>query len=260
VPVYDSAPHDTVHALIQHFADVSRHFHVSEDVDESMHRITTAARDAIGGCESASISLLRRGGVETRGATDQLSRDGDQIQYEQGEGPCLDAAMEGRWLYEPDLRAEPRWPRTARRLVDELGIRSMFSCRLALEVAPNKTLGGINLYATRTYAFSEQDQMLAILLASLGAVVINGAQQQEQLRAAIKSRQLIGEAVGILRAKHDLDSQQAFEMLSKASQRMNVKLRELAQRISDGGRNGSARPESDSAARRLDESREAVGP
>jgi hypothetical protein len=86
----------------------------------------------------------------------------------------------------------------------------------------------------REDAFTESDQMLAILLASLGAVVVAAARQQDNLRAAIESRQVIGEAIGNLRA-HDpsLSREAAFRMLSAASQRMNAKLRDVALRIAD---------------------------
>jgi GAF domain-containing protein len=114
----------------------------------------------------------------------------------------------------------------------------MLSCRLTMEAAPRRTLGGINLYATDLNAFTEDDQSLAVLLASLGAVVVDASRQQAGLRAAIESRQVIGEAIGILRSQGNLTSEQAFDMLAKASQRMNVKLRELAGRIADGSHTG----------------------
>lgn len=237
MPPYDSAPHDAIHSLIEEFASVAPRVHASADFDDSLARITGSAVSVVNGCEAASISLLDKDRAVTRGATDRIALDGDQIQYEEGEGPCLDAALQGLWVYEPDLAADVRWPGSSRRIA-ELGVASMFSCRLALEVAPNHTLGGLNLYATKRDAFSEQDRMLAILLASLGAVVVDAARQQQQLLEAIKSRQVIGEAIGILRAQHNLSSQLAFDMLAKASQRTNTKLRDLAQRISDGSRTG----------------------
>ncbi|MDQ1627905.1 MAG: hypothetical protein QOI54_1649 [Actinomycetota bacterium] len=234
----DSSGYDAIHSLVEEFADIARHFHTYEDFHGSLARITATARDAIGGCQSASISLLTKDGPVTHGATDELADRGDQIQYEEGEGPCLDAAMEERWVYTADLDLEPRWPRSAARLTRDVGARSMFSCRLALDASADRTLGGLNLYATTPNAFTTKDQMLAILLSSLGAVVIDAARQQEHLRAAIASRQVIGEAIGILRAQSSLNSQQAFQMLSRASQRTNIKLRELAQQIADGSRTG----------------------
>jgi hypothetical protein len=238
----EASNHAAVHSLILEFTDLARQVHASEDFPGSLARITATAQQAVSGCEAASISLLTRDGPVTLGATDALADEGDQIQYEEGEGPCLDAAMEEQWVYTPDLAVDPRWPRSAARISQQLGVGSMFSTRLTLDAAPNDTLGGMNMYATRPDAFSEQDQMLALLLTSLGAVVVDASRQQENLRRAIESRQVIGEAVGMLRAQNKCSSEQAFRMLSQASQRMNVKLRDVAERIVRPAQNGSDQP------------------
>lgn len=235
---YDPAPHDAVHALIVEFADLARQVQTSDDVDASLRRITSTAVQAVGGCEAASVSVIAKDGPLTFAATDALAGQGDQIQYEEGEGPCLDAALHETWVSTPDLSVDPRWPRSAARLSRDLGVGSMFSGRMTVDAERAKTLGGLNLYTTSPHAFSAQDQMLAILLSSLGAVVLDAAKKQQDLRAAIASRQVIGEAIGILRAQSDLTSEQAFEMLSKASQRTNVKLRDLAQQITARARTG----------------------
>jgi GAF domain-containing protein len=221
-------------SLVEAFAEIASHVHTSEDLEDSLRRITAAAVHSVEGCDSASLSLLTDRGPVTRAATDQLSLDGDQIQYDEGEGPCLDAAMHQRWLYSPDLGTDRRWPRSAGRMARELGVRSMVSCRLSLDAAPHNTLGGLNLYSTTGDAFTDDDQMLAILLSSLAAVVADASGQQAHLRAAIESRTVIGEAIGILRAESGLTRDQAFTVLSRASQRMNVKLREVARRIAEG--------------------------
>ena len=158
----------------------------------------------------------------------RLATRGDQLQYDEGEGPCLDAAMHERWLYTPDVATDRRWPRSCARMHRELGVGSMFSCRLTLDSAPRQTLGGINLYATTSDAFDHDDRMLAILLSSMAAVVVDASRRQAQLRAALESRQVIGEAIGMpLRYQSNLSSDEAFEVLTRASQRMNVKLREV---------------------------------
>jgi hypothetical protein len=231
VPDFDPAPTHPDHALVAEFSEIAARVHTSEDYEGSLRRITESAVHAIEGCDYASISLLERGGPATHAATDPVAQAGDQIQYDEGEGPCLDAAMHERWVHSPDLVRSNRWPTSSARLAKELGISSMFSCRLALEAAPSHTLGGLNLYARKPNGFADQDQLLAILLASLGAVVADASRQQANLRAAIESRQVIGEAIGILRSQGGLSSDQAFAALSQASQRMNIKLRDLAEGI-----------------------------
>jgi GAF domain-containing protein len=229
-PVPDGQPS---RSLVNAFSEIAQHVHASTDPDESMRRITVAACEAIAGCDAASLSLITPDGPTTRAATGSLAVEGDLIQYAEREGPCLDAAMHERWLTTPDLRHDPRWPRSSVRMADELGVGSMVSCRLGLDAAPHCTLGGMNLYARRVGAFSEADEMMAILLSSLGAVVLDASRRQANLRAAIESRQVIGEAIGILKTQRHITSDEAFTLLSQASQRMNVKLRDLAHRIAD---------------------------
>lgn len=218
-------------SLVEAFTEVARRVHSSEDYEGTLRLITKTAARAIGGCDAASLTLLEKTGPVTGAATDRVACDGDLIQYEENEGPCLDAAMELGWVYTPHLADDQRWPRSSTRIANQLGVGSMVSCRLTLDAAPNNTLGGLNLYSMRRDGFGGQDQMMAILLASLGAVVVDASRQQAQLRAAIESRQVIGEAIGILRAQSDVTSAEAFTMLVAASQRMNVKLRDLAQQI-----------------------------
>jgi len=218
-------------ALVEAFASIASSIRAFEDYEQTLRQITETAVDTVDGCEAASLSLLERGAPLTRAATSPLASQGDRLQYDESEGPCLDAAMQERWLDTPDVATDQRWPRSCGRMHRELGVGSMFSCRLTLDAAPKQTLGGLNLYATDRDAFDHDDRMLAILLSSMAGVVVDASRRQAQLRAALESRQVIGEAVGILRHQSKLSSDEAFEVLIRASQRMNVKLRDIARRI-----------------------------
>ena len=85
----------------------------------------------------------------TRAATDQTALAGDQLQYEEGEGPCLDAVTREQWVITPDAQIDQRWPRFSTRLAKELNVHSMLSVRLATSALPGRNLGGLNLYSTR---------------------------------------------------------------------------------------------------------------
>jgi transcriptional regulator with GAF, ATPase, and Fis domain len=228
-------------ALVEAFAAIASSLHASEDYEQTLRRITETAVATVDGCEAASLSLVQDGGPVTRAATSPLATRGDQMQYDEGEGPCLDAAMHERWLYTPDVATDQRWPRSCGQMHRELGVGSLFSCRLTLDSAPKHTLGGINLYATGPDAFDQDDRMLTILLSSMGALVVDASRRQAQLRAAIESRQVIGEAIGILRYQSNLSSDEAFAVLTRASQRMNIKLREVAHRIVRATPDGTSR-------------------
>jgi len=161
---YDPSPHDAVHSLIVEFADLARQVQSSDDFDASLRRLTSTAVQAVSGCEAASVSLITKDRPLTFAATDPIADLGDQIQYDEGEGPCLDAALLETWVSTPDLSVDPRWPRSAARMSRELGVGSMFSGRMTVDGERSKTIGGLNLYATSPHAFTAQDQMLAALL------------------------------------------------------------------------------------------------
>lgn len=225
------------HALVGAFDEMARLVHVGDDPMESMRSLTTSVVTVIQGCDAASLSLIGPDGPRTAAATDELAMAGDRIQYSEGEGPCLDAAMEERWVYTPQLIHDHRWERSSVRISHELGVGSMLACRLTGE--GNRTQGALNLYARATDAFTEDDIALVILFASLSTVVVEASHRQANLKAAIESRQVIGEAIGIIRSQSPVTRDEAFQFLVRASQRMNVKLRSIAKDIAERPSEGS---------------------
>jgi AmiR/NasT family two-component response regulator len=93
------------------------------------------------------------------------------------------------------------------------------------------TMGSLNLYADAVDAFDDEDRSVASIFASHAAVALRAAQRQEQLIDAIDSRDVIGQAKGIIMARKGVDDDVAFAMLRDASSRMNRKLREVAQQV-----------------------------
>lgn len=206
---------------------------ISDDVDDTMRRVTSAVRKLIDGCDMCSVSALDGGRIHTVGATDPVAEAVDAIQYETREGPCWTAATERlRLVYTPDTDHDTRWPAFSRRSADEAKVVSLMSCRLVIGEPP-RALGALNIYASRPAAFDHADQQVAMLLAAVAAVVLDAASQQANLGAALRSRGLIGQAIGILMAQSEISADEAFDQLRDASQRMNVKLRELARVIAE---------------------------
>jgi hypothetical protein len=54
---------------------------------------------------------------------------------------------------------------------------------------------------------------------------------QANLAAAVDARKLIGQAQGILMERFALDADQAFAVLRRCSQHLNIKLRDIAQQL-----------------------------
>lgn len=60
-------------------------------------------------------------------------------------------------------------------------------------------------------------------------------QTEANLERAVESHRLVGQAIGILIERHRITSEEAFELLRRASQDHNVKLREIASRVIETG-------------------------
>jgi AmiR/NasT family two-component response regulator len=87
--------------------------------------------------------------------------------------------------------------------------------------------------------------VVGLVFATHAAVALSAAQEIEQLRTAMDSHTVVGQATGILMERHRLSAEEAFAVLSRASQDSNTRLREVARRIVAAGsvpRAGAAAP------------------
>ncbi|MFC7596416.1 ANTAR domain-containing protein [Terrabacter sp. GCM10028922] len=195
-------------------------------VDVALHRVPGAA--------ASSITRVNHATFQTVAASSEIALQADQIQYELGTGPCIDAIVD-RTTYRPrDLTTDRRWPEYGRR-VAALGVRSMLSYRM--DIGPG-LLGGLNVYSDRVDAFDDAAAAIGLLLATHGAIAASAVAHRthaEQLEHALASNRKIGMAIGILMATHKVTDKQAFDLLRIASQNTNRKLRHVAADVIEVG-------------------------
>ncbi|WP_310436231.1 GAF and ANTAR domain-containing protein [Streptomyces sp. 3330] len=219
----------------EQLASMARELLAQESVGDTLARIATSATELVQGCDEAGILTLRGTKVETVAATDRLVVDSDRLQERLGEGPCFDSARtaQGERVFRiADLTEEqPRWPAYAPQ-ARALGVGSMMGFLLYTE---DEDLGALNLYSRKPGAFTEASETAGWLLASHAAVAFAGARAHDQLQAAVATRHMIGEAMGILMGGHRLTEQEAFDVLRRFSQEHNIKLREVARRVCEKG-------------------------
>lgn len=214
------------------FAEVARSLAEHDDLESILQRIVEIAVQTVPGAEFATVSVVRaRKHVETVAATDEVCWRVDRVQYETGEGPCLDAIWEDETVKIDDLVDTGRWPQFSDRAA-EIGIRSMLSFRLFLQ---EDTMGALNLYAGKPASFADESVHLGSVFAAHAAVAWDHAKEADGLQAAIVTRTLIGQAQGILMAQRRVTADAAFALLRKASQNRNLKLRDVAQDVVDRG-------------------------
>ena len=207
---------------------------LAEDPEEqpALERIVHQAVEAVPGCDYCGVSLRRgRDKVETPASTDPLVDEADSLQYDLQEGPCLDAIYVDDTYVVDDLRTDDRWPRWAPRAA-ALGMRSILSVRLA---TTSGTLGGLNLYARETHAYTRHDVDVAHLYALHATSALVMTQKVAGLQTALGTRHVIGIAQGILMQRYGVSKERAFEVLRRYSQHHNLKLRDVAQELVDRG-------------------------
>ena len=205
------------------------------DVQHTLQRVVDSAAEHLGPEVLASISLVRqRREVDTPVSTDDRATRADQLQYDLAEGPCLDAIWQQETFQIDDLSAEPRYPHWARAVAEQTGLRSSLSLQLFTDPA-QRSLGALNLYSPRTGAFDDHARGAALAFAAQAAIALRSARTEEELRAAMSTRHVIGQAQGILMERLKLTPDQAFAVLTRLSKDSNVKLRDVARRLVETG-------------------------
>lgn len=218
---------------VDEFRELAELLFEDETLASSLQRVADTAVRGVDACDGCGLSLLERGAVRTRTAAGDFAKAVDDTQYGTGEGPCLSAIETGEIVAVDDFATETRWPKFFRAAAVH-GVRSSYSVPLRVR---GDIVGSINFYGLRG-PFGPLDRRSAEVIANQAAVALANAQAVEdsreltdQLHQALESRDLIGQAKGILMERLGCDADAAFERLREVSQQRNVKLRVVAEEI-----------------------------
>jgi GAF domain-containing protein len=187
------------------------------------------------------VTLLRDGRYSTAVYANEVTRRVDSWQYATGEGPCLSAAKENKLYHVANIATDDRFPDFAK-MGEEEGIGSV----LSIPFAPmGEAIGTLNIYGPKPDSFADGDIEIATLFAEQAAIVIansvafaSAQMTNEQLRDALDSREIIGQAKGIVMEREKCSADEAFEIIRNVSQRSNRKLRDVALDVVEAVRKG----------------------
>jgi GAF domain-containing protein len=203
-------------------------------LQQVLQQLVDVAKDALSGADEVSTTLVRGDTGWTAAYTGQLALDADEMQYERGYGPCMDAGRTGTVLLIEDTREETRWPDYTAH-VAQRGVLSSLSVPLPIQT---DVIGALNCYSRVPSAFALEAIEVAEELAGHVAVAVANAVAYtdamtlaEQMRTAMATRSVIDQAIGVVMAQNRCDAEAAFANLTRASQNRNVKLREIARSI-----------------------------
>ena len=214
------------------FAALAAQLRDGRSVAEVHQIVVDAAPNLVDGCDRAAIGILETDGrFRSAASTDDVMRLIDELQDTLREGPCLEASMEEIVHVDNDITRHSKWPRLAEQVVTRTPVRAMLAVPL---LTGDRRAGALNVFADRVDVFDDDSIAQAAILSSLSSVAIASAEHSQraaQYEAGMATNREIGAAIGILMATHRVSQDDAFEMLSKASQRLNRKLRDIATNI-----------------------------
>ena len=222
-----STGHSAEPGVARQLSELARVLQADLTTETLLYHIVMAAVTEVPGAQCAGITMVTGKEFTTPAASGELVGQLDRVQYQAGEGPCLDAARHHETVRSDDLRAETRWPRFARQAAD-LGVLSVLSVQL---FAGGDSFGALNLYAADPAAFGPDSESTGLLLASHAALAMAAARTQAGLLTALDTREVIGQAKGILMERYKITGVLAFGLLVASSQGMNRKLREVAEHL-----------------------------
>jgi GAF domain-containing protein len=224
--------------LVRQFADLARTLlDVTPTVGGVLKLVVGAAKAIIPDADLVSVTLRDPAGAfHTPVETDSVAVRLDQAQYDHGEGPCVESARpDGPAIgWSQDVGRDPRWPSFGPAAARH-GYHSVLATALLPNARPPRLSGALNIYSSRPGAFDSGAIDMALLLATHASLalahteaVASAELEAAHLRRAVESRDVIGQAKGILMQRRGITADEAFDVLRRASQDLNIKLADLA--------------------------------
>jgi hypothetical protein len=226
--------------LAGEFVRLAENLLTATTVHGVLDRVVQAARVAVPGADLVSVTLATETGYTTPVYTDDLALRLDEVQYRLGEGPCVEATRTpGLGLtFSGDLAQGVQFPNFGPAAA-QLGAHSVLAVGLFPDGEKDR-FGALNIYAYQAGGLDELDRDLALILAAHASTALAGTLaatsaelETAQLRQALQSRDVIGQAKGILMERRGISADEAFDVLRRASQSLNIKLTTVAQTLVD---------------------------
>jgi hypothetical protein len=215
------------------FAALAEIIYQGSDVNQMYAAICVAATLTVRGCDHASLMVRENDKFITVGASDRLALAIDDLERRAGDGPCIDAIEEETPQIDTDLTTPSTWPKLAEVLVAETPVRGAMGFRLLVDKRKGAAL---NLFSDTANMFDAESAGRAAVLAAFASVAINAVAKGEDaasLRRGLLSNREIGKALGMLMMLHDVSEDEAFDLLRRHSQALNIKLADVAREVID---------------------------
>jgi GAF domain-containing protein len=223
------------HAIALQIAELARDLQEqrgADDIGTALGKLLGTAVRFVPSAEHAALTMGGRHGMQTISATDGYPVLLTEI-LRRHKAMCGTATWKGNVIRIDDVTVERRWRHYCHDVGAETPIRSIMTIPL---IVSHHSMGALNLYAERPHAFDAESTEMALIMATHLALAWNMLRHDEQFRTALASRDLIGQAKGLMMERFNIDAVRAFELLSRLSQDSNTPVVEIARRLVESKR------------------------
>jgi GAF domain-containing protein len=224
-------------ALADRISDVTRLLESDEMASEALRRLTGLGVDLIPGVTAVAVSIAADDRALTFAASDPRISELHRLQFDGGEGPVAEVLEHNEPRRVDDTSSERRWPAFCR----EAARAGFGSCLVLPLRTDRRPAGAVALYGQDRNVFQGDAHDVALLFAAQGGTAVHNAalyracrQMVDSLHTALQSQAVIEQAKGILHARFGVTPEQAFQLLSRVSQRTNRKVRLISADLVEG--------------------------
>lgn len=225
--------------MLEALQKLSQLLESDDPLKDTLDCIARLPVEAIPGSDAAGVTLRIDHKVTTAAASDDFALAIDHIQYDTSEGPCLESLETGEFRQIEAASEEQRWPEFVVRAAER-----GFGSSMSFPLKADGSVGALNIYSKHENAFDESARAIGEIFARQANIALQNTRTYlaatklaENLNEAIQTRDMIGQAKGILMEREDISDDAAFDMLRTISQAQNVKLREVARMLIEEKKN-----------------------
>jgi GAF domain-containing protein len=218
-------------AIVLQIAELTRHLQEqpsTDDIEKPLGELAATAAESVPGAEHAAITIVGRDSIRTVTATARYPMVLDRLHQHHNAGSCEAATWDHEVIRIDDVTEEQRWQSYCRDIAEGSPIRSVMSFRLFHD---RHSTGLLSFYSERPHAFDGESVEVGLIMATHTALAWNMLRRDQQFRSALASRDLIGQAKGMIMERFHIDAVQAFELLSRLSQNSNTAVAEIARHL-----------------------------
>ncbi|TDQ52899.1 ANTAR domain-containing response regulator [Actinorugispora endophytica] len=241
VPDGTPVPVDDPVGLARHLVSLTEAVTTSADVEDATQRVAAMLTADPWPCDHVHVTVrTAKNAPPVIAYSDDVARLLGDCAGFLGDEPVLAVTLPSPDEATETRHTDGRWQRFLERAAEH-GVRAIHAARM---ITSQRAIGVITLYSTDVETLERVGASRISTVIDTIALALEHRIEVANLTRALDTRSLIGTAIGILMERHRIGETDAWQMLSRTSQQLNIRLVDISRRIVDDTRfDGVGRPD-----------------